>query len=160
VDLHVGQVGQRPARRRSRNGELAAPVPRRCRGRRRPLPQSLFHKAGDDVLQAHAVQRGPGLRLTEQLIGEIDRGPHALIFMLLCAMVKLRPGERRYPSVWPLLLAGFFARSRWRPDGLLTKLLLTSPYLAYPSAWHLSPGRYLSAWHLSRGRLDAPNEEM
>src|SRR4051794_6086583 len=93
VDLRVDQTGQRPARRRSRDGDLAALAPPWCRGRWCPLPQSLFHKAGDDILQAHTVKRGPGLRLTEQLIGEIDRGPHVLIFMLLCAMVKTWPGR-------------------------------------------------------------------
>src|SRR3954470_15396269 len=118
VDLRVGQAGQRPARRRSRNGELAASAPPWCRGRQRPLPQSLFHKAGDDVLQAHTVKRGPGLRLTEQLIGEIDRGPHVFIFMLLCAAVKPQPrvvSELLGPFSFPARSVDFLARlcSAW-----------------------------------------------
>src|SRR4029078_11398896 len=88
VDVRVRQGGQHPARRRPRHRKLATPTSARSRRSQGARPQTLFHKPGDEILQLHAVESGPGLRLAEQFVGEVYRGPHVRIFMLLCEPVK------------------------------------------------------------------------
>lgn len=91
VNLGAGEGRQSAARRRSRNGKLAAPMSDRRRGRLLALPQPLLHVPGYEVLQRHAVERG--------LASASRKSPSgSSMIILVSTSTKQKSAENQIPS--------------------------------------------------------------